>query len=63
MNDWSPSKPVRNDPKLMEPTKIVSHGGFCISGKAVPVGQEVSLPQHVAADLVAQGKAEFVVMK
>lgn len=60
MNEWSSNAPVKNDPKLLAPTKILSLGGFCVRGRSVPSGEEVEIERYVAEGLVARGKAEFM---
>lgn len=57
---WTNTKPVQNDPKLLAATKIRSRGGFCVCGKEVTSGSVVEVPLHVARDLHAQGKCELI---
>lgn len=60
MNEWTIDKPVRNDSRLFQPTKVRVLRSFCVAGRRLEVGTEVEIPYHVARDLRAIGKAEFV---
>ena len=49
------------DPKLFAPTKVrVLKPSFCVAGKRVENGEEIEVPYHVARDLHAVGKCEFI---
>lgn len=59
MNEWATTTPVKNDPRLLAPTTIISLGGFCVRGLPVAPGEKIALPYHVATDLIYQGKAKL----
>lgn len=60
MNQWTPGTPVRNDPKLFQPVRVRVRRSFCVGGQRLEIGAEVEIPYHVARDLQAIGKAEFI---
>lgn len=49
------------DPKHLKPTRVEVLRGFCVEGKPVAVGDIVTVPAWIAADLVAVSKAKFAV--
>lgn len=49
-----------NDPKLFKPTRCRVLKSFCVSGKPMLPGQEISLPWHLAMDMKAIQKVEFL---
>jgi hypothetical protein len=60
----------QNNPVLFTPTKVEALRApsstperavtFCVNGRAVAVGETVTVPAHLAKDLVAVGKAKIV---
>ncbi len=46
------SRPVRNDSKLFGPVRVKAIRRFYISGRLVEVGEEVSIPRHLAHELI-----------
>lgn len=48
------------DPKLFQPVKVRVLRSFCIGGKPLQIGEEVSIEFHLMRDLVAIGKAAMV---
>ena len=52
-----PPPTFHNDGRLLTPTRVRATGKFCVGGQPVPRGTSVSVPWHVAQDLIALGKA------
>lgn len=48
----------RNDPKLLAEVKVRCVVPFYALGRALEVGEVVSIEEHVARDMVALGRAE-----
>lgn len=57
-HDLAPA-PV-NDPALFAPVRCKVIKSFCVSGKPLQPGEEVSLPWHLAQDMKALGKVEII---
>ena len=49
-----------NDPGLFTPVRCRVLKSFCVSGKPQQIGQEISLPYHLALDMQAIGKIEII---
>ncbi|MDC8451060.1 MAG: hypothetical protein LV473_22315 [Nitrospira sp.] len=59
MNQVRIPDPVQ-DPKLFEPVNVLVLRPFCVAGKPVKISEAVQVPRHLAQDLRALGKAEFI---
>lgn len=50
----------KNDPRLLAPTRIKSLGGFCVRGREIQCGEEITVEYFIARDMVALCKAELL---
>ncbi|MGH7183509.1 MAG: hypothetical protein ACREJN_16240 [Nitrospiraceae bacterium] len=52
------TRTIKNDGRLLKPTLIRATGKFCVGGHPVPIGSTVTVPWHVAQDMIALRKAD-----
>ena len=50
----------KNDPQLFTPTRVKVLRSFCIAGKPTQPDEIVSLPWHLAQDMVTLGKVSII---